>query len=406
MPVRKKPEIVTFPTADGAAVSAAAYVADRETEKQLKDLLPKWGYETAHIGRGTLREVIRDYSEKTMPTVLIVDISRVSLPLSDLQALADICPPRVNVVVLGTEDNVGLYRDLMEIGVTDYLVKPVPSDLLFRAVARASGRLAARKTEPRVGKSVAVYGVRGGVGATTTVLNTGWLLANHHNRHVMLVDLNLTSGTLALEMGLEPTSGLSDLLTDPDRIDPVFVDRATLAAEDRVKLLASETDFAAAAPYEADAVAQLMQHLRSRYHFIIQDVDRAAPETAMTVLQNADVRVLVMDPTLASVRDAARIVKLLKSETGEKKILLVLNRSRLRAGGDVPIEKISRFVDHPVDIIIPFEKKRLALASLNAEPVVREKIPVADAFLKLAAELIGRKGTSSRSGWLFGLRGG
>ncbi|MCC3305776.1 AAA family ATPase [Sneathiella sp. HT1-7] len=405
MPARNTPEIVTFPNADGANTSVAAYVADRETEKQLNDLLPKWGYDKAQIKRGSLSDVIRDYSEKNMPTVLIVDISKVALPLSDLQNLADICPPRVKVVVLGTEDNVGLYRDLMEIGVTDYLVKPVPSDLLFRAVARASGRLAARNPEPRAGKSVAVFGVRGGVGATTAVLNLGWLLANHYNRHVMLADLNLTSGTLALEMGVEPASGLADLLTGPDRIDNVFVDRATREVEERLKLLASETDFAAAPVYNADAVAQLVQHLRSRYHFIIQDVDRASIETAMTVLQNADVRVLVMDSTLASVRDAARIFKVLKTEGEEKKSLLVLNRSRARIRGDVPLEKICRFVDHPIDIVIPFEKKKLALASLNAEPVVRQKLPITDAYHRLAAELIGRKAKARRLGWFAGRKG-
>ncbi len=405
MPVRNSPEIVTFPNAEKSA-GAAAYVADKETEKQLKDLLPKWGYSNSQIRRGSLPEAIRDYTDKAMPTVLIVDISKVALPLSDLQALADICPPQVNVVVLGTRDNVGLYRDLMEIGVTDYLVKPVPSDLLYRAVARASGQIAARNAEPRVGKSVAVYGVRGGVGATTTALNTGWLLANHHNRQVMLADLNLTCGTLALELGLEPTSGLAELLTDPDRIDNVFVDRATLEAEEKLKLLASETEIDAAHTYDGAAVARLMQHLRSRYHFIIHDIDRSAPATAMTVLKNADVRLLVMDTSLASVRDAARILKFLKSEAEEKKTLLVLNRSRARSGVELPIEKITQFVDHQIDITIPFDKKKLAVASMNAEPVARAKVPITDAYLKLASELIGQREKPARSSWLSGLRGG
>lgn len=404
MTIRNTPEIVTFPNADGA-VPTAAYVADKETEKQLKDLLPKWGYEAAHIRRGSLREVIRDYSEKPMPTVLIVDISKVVLPLSDLQALADICPPRVNVVVLGTEDNVGLYRDLMEIGVTDYLVKPVPSDLLFRAVARASGRIAARSPEPRAGKTVAVYGARGGVGATTAVLNTGWLLANHHNRHVMLADLNLTSGTLALELGLEPTPGLAGLLTDPDRIDTVFVDRATLEVEERLKLLASDADLAAAPTYDAGAVAQLMQHLRSRYHFILQDVDRGKPDVAMALLQNADIRVLVMDQTLASVRDGARALKTLKTELPEKRTLLVLNQARPRHDGDVPVDKIRRFMDREINVIIPFDKKKLAIASLNGKPAAREKASITEAYRRLASDLIDQKEAPTRRGWFPGLRG-
>ncbi|MEX1035660.1 MAG: AAA family ATPase [Sneathiella sp.] len=403
---RQSPEIVTFPVTGSPAVSAAAFVADRETERQLKDLLSKWGYDRARITRGSVQDAIREYETKSMPEVLIVDISNTPLPLSDLQGLADISPPRVNVVVLGTRDNVGLYRDLIDIGVTDYLVKPVPSDLLYKAVARASGQGAARGADPRTGKTIAVYGVRGGVGATTTVFNTGWLLANVHNRHVVLADLNLKSGSLALEMGLEPSSGLAELLTNPDRIDNVFVDRAILDGEEKLKLLASVCDLASMQDYDEVAVSALMQHLRSRFHFIIQDVDRGQPAVAMKVLRSADVRVLVLDPTLAAVRDVARILKRLDTEADSHKTLVVLNRARSGGSDDIPLDNISRFIDHPVDIIIPFDRKKLALASLNGAPVARRKSPVTNAYLRLAGELVGQKEPARRLGWLSSLMGG
>lgn len=406
MAKRQTPEIVTFPASDNPAVTTAAYVADRETEKYLNELLPKWGYDKSRIVRGSIQDAIRDYETKSMPGVLIVDISDTPLPLSDLQELADISPPQVNVVVLGTRDNVGLYRDLMDIGVTDYLVKPVPSDLLYKAIARANGRGAVRGTDQRTGKTVAVYGVRGGVGATTTALNTGWLLANVYNRHVALADLNLTSGTLALEMGLEPSSGLAELLTGPDRLDNVFVDRAILDAAERLKLLASECDLETEQEYDSAAVAALMQHLRNRFHFIIQDIDRNPPAVAMEVLRTADVRVLVMDPSLASVRDAARILKLLEKDAEARKTLVVLNRVRSAGRADVPRDKIAKFIDHPIDMVIPFDRKKLALASLNGEPVARRKSPVTDAYHRLAAELVGQRDSKRRSGWLSGLMGG
>src|SRR5690606_35697380 len=137
---KSSPEIVTFPKAEKEAVRIAAYVGDRETEQQLHELFGRWGYETTYIQKGRIPDARRDYANRNMPPVLIVDISYAALPLSELKTLADICPPEVNVVALGTRDTVGLYRDLMEIGVTDYLVKPVPADLLFRAIARASGQ--------------------------------------------------------------------------------------------------------------------------------------------------------------------------------------------------------------------------------------------------------------------------
>lgn len=407
MAEKPQPEIVTFPTTDSKTLGAAAYVADRETEALLRDLLPKWGYGNAQIGRGGIRDAIRDYAKQAMPDVLIVDISGVSLPLSDLQELANICPPRVHVVVLGDRDNVGLYRDLIDIGVTDYLVKPVPSDLLSRAVARASGRLAARSAEPRTGKTVAVYGVRGGAGATTAVFNTGWLLANTFNRHVMLADLNLANGSLALEMGLEPASGLAELLTTPERIDNVVVDRATLEAEEKLKVLASEVELGRDESYEEAAVARLMTHLRSRYHFILQDIDRSRPAVAMSILKKADVRILVMDATLAAVRDCARLLRFLGEADESREVIIVLNRARSRGAGEVPMDRMTRFIGRPIDIVIPFEKKKLAVASLNGAPVVREKAAITDAYIRLAGMLVGQKEGAKRfrSGWFSSLRG-
>lgn len=399
MAQRIKSGVVSFPAAEVQTLSAAAYVNDRETELLLKDVLPKWGYSKPRVVRGTIGDAIRSYQGELMPGVLIVDISSAALPLSDLQSLADICPPSVQVVVLGTRDNVGLYRDLLEIGVTDYLVKPVPSDLLYKAVARASGQIAARPVEQRTGKTVAVLGVRGGVGATTTVFNVGWLLSTFYSRHVVLADFNLLNGSLALEMGLEPTSGLADLLTNPDRIDNMFVDRATISSSDRLKALASECDLEGDRAFDFSAVERLTKHLRTQYHFILQDVNRCPAPVSTEILKNSDVRVLVLDPSLAAVRDCARLLKVLGDGEGAAKTLIVLNRTRPRTGGEVPLAKIENFIGVPVDMIVPFDKKKMSAASLNAEPVACQKSAVTDAFMRLAGELVGQKQPKPSGRW-------
>ena len=207
-------------------------------------------------------------------------------------------------------------------------------------------------------------------------------------------------------MGLEPTSGLAELLTNPDRIDRIFVDRATLEAEDRLKVLVSECELASEQSFEPVAVERLMSHLRSRYHFILQDVNRAPTAVAMAVLKKSDVRVLVLEPTLAAARDAARILKNFADDEETRKVLMVLSRTRPRRSGDLPVTKIEKFIGRPIDVFIPFDKKRLSVASLNAEPVARQKSAVTDAYQKLAGELLGQKVTARRSGWLSRAFGG
>ena len=392
MQKKATPEIVTFPKADREALRIAAYLAEAETERHLRGLFGKWGYATDHLSRGGIAEAIRDYANADMPPVLIVDISATALPLSDLQTLADICPPQVNVVAIGARDNVGLYRDLMEIGVTDYLVKPVPGDLLYRAIRRASGQTEARHMVQRTGKTIAVYGVRGGVGATITVGSLGWLLANHFNRHVIMADLNLAHGSLALDLGQEASAGLADLLASPERMDAVVVDRATLALGEKLRLLAGQARAPEANSYDAAAVTALMGHLRHRYHFILQDLDRSRPAISRALLEKADVRLLVMDATLAAVRDAARLVKELGGEEAAKEIRIVLSRSRGVSAGEVPVDRIEEVIGHSVDTIIPFDRRHLALASLNGEAAMQKKTAVQGAYLRLAATLIGQNG--------------
>lgn len=387
---KSSPEIVTFPKAEKEAVRIAAYVGDRETEQQLHELFGRWGYETTYIQKGRIPDARRDYANRNMPPVLIVDISDAALPLSELKTLADICPPEVNVVALGTRDTVGLYRDLMEIGVTDYLVKPVPADLLFRAIARASGQKAGRQMDARTGKTVAVFGVRGGVGATTAVASLGWLLAHHYSRHVMMTDLNLGAGSLALDLGEAAGGGLAELLSSPERIDEMVIERATLSIGDKLRLLAGGSDRPGDGEYDAQAVEALMSHLRPRYHFIFQDLDRARPAASSLLLERADIRILILEPTLAAVRDAARLVTRLGEGEARQELFIIVNRGRDIRSGDVPTEKIAEVVGRPVDLVIPFERRRLAVASLNGEAAMQRKSAVQRAYLRFAGILVGQ----------------
>ena len=68
--------------------------------------------------------------------------------------------------------------------------------------------------------------------ALTLAINLAWYLANRQNRRVLLLDLDLQTGDCALALNLEPTPGLREALTNPVRIDNVFLER-TVAVHGR-----------------------------------------------------------------------------------------------------------------------------------------------------------------------------
>src|SRR5438034_10896014 len=90
------------------------------------------------IMRGGIAKSIDYLMAQRSPHLLIVDISGVDLPLSQIHTLADVCEPGVTVIAIGDRNDVGLFRDLTEAGVSDYIVKPLTRDLLTKALAPRS----------------------------------------------------------------------------------------------------------------------------------------------------------------------------------------------------------------------------------------------------------------------------
>ena len=68
---------------------------------------------------------------------------------------------------------------MKELGIVEYLFKPLTIDLTLRAcrACYAGPAAAASAIDGRKGKLVTVIGVRGGVGSTTVAVNMAWHFA-------------------------------------------------------------------------------------------------------------------------------------------------------------------------------------------------------------------------------------
>src|SRR6266478_8007532 len=136
---------------------------DAETERVLQESSVLLGRSV--IMRGGIAKAIDYLSEQRSPHLLLVDISGIDLPLSHMQTLADVCEPGTAVVAIGDHNDVGLYRDLVEAGVSNYIVKPLTRELLTRALTPKtnSGEVGRVARSVKLGKMVSFIGARGGV---------------------------------------------------------------------------------------------------------------------------------------------------------------------------------------------------------------------------------------------------
>jgi pilus assembly protein CpaE len=364
-------------------VRLMSFVLDGRSEASLNSCFSHLSISNATIKRGGIVRAIEYLSAERSPETIIVDISGSEMPASQVHNLAELCEPGVTVIAIGDRNDVGLYRDLVQAGVSEYIVKPVTVQLLAKALSSTPTGAEGSPISWKLGKMVAVVGARGGVGSTTLVMNLAWYLANRQNRRVLLLDLDLQNGDCALALNLKPTPGLREALVNPVRIDSVFIERTVAILGDRLFVLSAEEPLRADAEFTAEAVETLVGVLRTQFHYIIADVPRIPAAPYRQALDIADVRVIVADQTLRSVRDTVRLRDVLGERDPASSDFLVVNRSGEGGCQAVTLEEMAKVKLRP-NFVIPFRPK------LFTAPGPARRGAFTEAVAALAAEISGR----------------
>jgi pilus assembly protein CpaE len=367
-------------------LTVLAFLSDTATEQVLRDGLGDLVANGIDVRRGTVRTAITAMAKLPTPEVLIVDIAGEEQPLHALGELSDVVEPGVRVLVIGDTDDVDFYRHITRgMGVMEYIFKPITRE----AVARHFAPLITRKTigadATRGGRVIAIMGARGGVGATTIAGNLAWHFGVIAKRHTVFLESDLHMGSGALLLGGKTGPGLRMALETPDRIDPLFVERAAQPVSERLHVLASEEKLSEPLNYAPGAARRLIEALRVRYNFIVLDVPFLPMACNRELIEFAHHRVIVMDPSLASVRDTLRLLGLPNGPWQPQSPTIVLNRQG-RPGG-LTRKQIEDALKVKVDIVIPDIPKQLNESASFGEPAVMQRGPLRQAIIDLSREV-------------------
>jgi pilus assembly protein CpaE len=387
--------IETTPKVAAGRLPFMAFV-DADTERVLQESTVLLG--RSLVMRGGIAKAIDYLSEQRSPHLLLVDISGVDLPLSQIHILADVCEPGTNVVALGDHNDVALYRDLQEAGVSNYIVKPLTRELLLKTLTPKPTTGEVARPGLKLGKMVSFIGARGGVGTTTLAANLAWYLANHQSRRVALVDLDLQNGDCALLFNINTTPGLRDALANPLRIDHLLVDRIMTQHGERLFVLGSEEPLHDNVQITTSAIDALFAALRSQFHYIIVDVPRMPTSAYRRALEIADRRIIVVDQSMRSMRDGMRLVKMLGDDgvpgaenSAQHRNLLVLNRVGEAGRDSLSLKDVDKVLPAQPVAQIPFLPALVMSSPHHGMVAASKRGKFGDAVTTLALELSGRK---------------
>ena len=242
--------------------------------------------------------------------------------------------PAVPIIVLSTSSPNGFLRRAFDAGAADMALFPQSKEQLRFAMSKAVARAPRRSDDGRSteGRLVCVLGPKGGTGKTLTSCNLGVALAIAGQK-VLIIDLDLQFGDVALCLGLPPEKTMYDLAVSGGALDSEKLHDYVMSHDTGVDVL-----LAPARPDQASAITiELLRDVlvtaRGRYDFVIADTPPGfTAEVIATIDASSD---LVMVGTLDSLslkNTKLGLETLGLMEYDPKKIQLVLNRADTRVG--------------------------------------------------------------------------
>jgi pilus assembly protein CpaE len=320
---------------------------------------------------GGSREALEFLADGKTPKLLIVDVSDASNPLTALLPIIAAYSEQTRLIAIGTANDITIYREMIEAGIAEYLVKPVTERALVAALTRLDDKPSqvAAAAAPERRPVIAVVGTRGGVGASTLAINCAWLAANEFKRRASLLDLDLQHGTVALALDIEPTHGLREALENPSRIDSLFINSATVKIGERLAVMAAEEAPDGEVAYDPAAIDLLIDELSRQSDCVIVDVPRGFAAVRARVLGHATEVVVATDLSLAGLRDAIRAQGQINLLAPQANLIFVANHLGGREGG-VPRAEFERALGRKLDFLIPDDPKAAAIAANGGKPIV------------------------------------
>lgn len=261
------------------------------------------------VHMGGVPTAIEFYQSAPTPNLILLESrSEPKQLLEQLAQLSEYCDPSSKVVVIGHYNDVGLYRELIRSGISEYVIAPVS---MADVVSVISSIFVDPEAEP-LGRSIAFVGAKGGVGSSTIAHNVAWAMSSLFKSEVVVADLDLAFGTANINFDQDPAQGIAEAVFSPERIDEVYLDRLLTQCAEHLSLLAAPSTLERVYDFDPDAFAQLVDTAQRSVPLLVLDIPHVWTGWTKNTLVKADEIVITATPELANLRNTKNMVDMLK----------------------------------------------------------------------------------------------
>jgi pilus assembly protein CpaE len=357
--------IFSFGSSNDAAMHGEfmGFVIDDVSLISLRDWAERQGYPQATVQQGGPDMFAQMLESAAPPKMAIVDIDGQTDPGGIAMRMVSLCGGECRLVIVGSANDVTLYRKVLMSGAVDYLVKPLSPEILNQALSAALRGQGGNKPDVKEARIITFIGSRGGVGASTIALNIGWMVAHDLKRSIILLDLDLQFGTSSLALDLEPGRGLRDIVGSPHRVDALMIASSIVPESDLFSVLGAEEAVDEFVQMDGGAITALLKEMKSNFDTVLVDLPRSLLAGQKRLLAASHEIVIVSDLTLAGIRDTLRIKSSIASLGCEARVSIVASRTNASGAGQIDRVTFEKGIQGKIDATIVEDAASLAAAA-------------------------------------------
>lgn len=342
---------------------------------------------TGNISAGT--NYLRNHEET--PEYVYIDIGQ-GYPtiLEELDDLAENCQINTKVIIVGSVNDLALYRQLLQRGIVEYFVKPVSITDIGNAFTGAAASSRKQVNVTGDGKVISFMAAASGDGATTVAINTAFMLAREFNQPTVILDLDYQYGMVARNLDLISNHGLREILDQPEgTIDQSFIEKTIVKYSENLYVISAPKSLRFVPKISPGAIENLLNVLRSKFKYVIVDLPHLWVDWVANLVGEADRNIMVAQLWIKSAAHASRFLDVAQTMgITAHKTSIVINRSGSKFKEAITPSEFSTACKKKIDYYISNESKTIITAENQGKTAVEMGNSVLNKQIKEIAESI------------------
>lgn len=348
----------------------ALFARDEDIRAAAASLKDDWRFArvTFDIYDGTVETAIDTYKQTASPNLMIVETDEIGAAFTErLEVLAGSCSEGTAAVVIGPVNDVYLYRRLIEMGVSDYLVRPIERQVLIELIAK----ILIEKLGAPGSKLIGVVGAKGGVGASAIAQMMAMVAARDLKQKTIILDIAGGRSYLPVALGTESVTTLHEACRASQGSDQDSFRRMIVKVGEHLSVLATGAEAIIDGVVTPEQFETLLNKLMVTYPVVVVDLSQGAMPLVNAVLERAHEIVIVSSPTLPSLRAVRGLLQEVKSLRGgaDQGIHLIVNQKGASQGSEVSDQEIETALKLAPDMAIAWSPKIFGAAEATGKPL-------------------------------------